>query len=102
VGQGHDVVSALAVDPHASDVKLMELALREDRVLITEDKDFGELIFVQNLPHGPLVRLVELSVTEQVQAIEELVGLHSHELTGPVLVTITRSRIRIRRRGGPR
>jgi len=98
VGQGHDVVSALAIDPRASDGRLMELALRDGRVLITEDKDFGELVFVQNLPHGPLVRLVELSVPEQVHAIRELLEQHSHKLTGQVPVTITHARIRIRRR----
>ncbi|MEX2317029.1 MAG: DUF5615 family PIN-like protein [Pirellulales bacterium] len=98
--QGHDVVSALAIDPRASDDRLMEVALQEDRVLFTEDKDFGELVFVRNLPHGPLVRLVELTVAEQIQAVQELLDQRSHELSGPVIVTITRARIRIRRRSG--
>lgn len=50
VGQGHDVVSAITIDPRMSDTQLLEIALREDRVLITEDKDFGELLFVQHAP----------------------------------------------------
>ncbi len=97
VGQGHDVVSAITIDPHASDHQLMELALREDRVLITEDKDFGELVFVRHLPHGPIVRVVELTVAEQVRAMEELLDQYSAELIGPVMVTVTRGRMRIRR-----
>jgi len=101
VAQGHDVLSVAAIDPRASDERLFELALREDRVLITEDKDFGELMFVQNRPHGPLVRVVELSVDQQLQAIGELLEQHSHELTGRVIVTITRGRVRVRRRNGP-
>jgi predicted nuclease of predicted toxin-antitoxin system len=95
---GHDVVSAISIDPRASDERLLEFALREDRVLDTEDKDFGELLFVQRRPHGPLVRMAELSVDEQVQAIGEWLEQHSHELAGPVIVTIARGRIRIRRR----
>jgi len=67
-------------------------------VLITEDKDFGELVFVQTRPHGPLVRVVELSVDEQVRAVGELLDQHLHELTGRVIVTVTRGRVRIRRR----
>jgi predicted nuclease of predicted toxin-antitoxin system len=67
-------------------------------VFVTEDKDFGELMFVRNLPHGPVVRVVELSVDEQVQAIGELLEQHSQALSGQVVVTITRRRIRIRRR----
>ncbi len=97
---GHDVVSAITIDPRASDERLLEYALSEDRVLITEDKDFGELLFVYHLPHGPLIRVVELAVDEQVQAVDELLTKHTHELAGPVLVTITRGRIRIRRRDG--
>lgn len=93
----HDVISAISIDPRASDEFLLEHALHESRVLITEDKDFGELLFVQQRPHGPLIRVVELSVDEQVQAVSELLEHHSHELIGPVIVTISRGRIRIRR-----
>jgi predicted nuclease of predicted toxin-antitoxin system len=95
---GHDVLSAVDVDPCASDEQLLELALRDDRVLVTEDKDFGELMFVQSRPHGPVVRVVELSIDDQVRAIGELLEQHSEELFGQIIVTITRGRVRIRRR----
>jgi predicted nuclease of predicted toxin-antitoxin system len=98
IAQGHDLVSAYSIDPRADDWRLLELALSEARVLITEDKDFGELIFVQGHPHGPVVRLVELSVDEQVKAIGELLDQHTHRLTGQTIVTVSRGRIRIRRR----
>ena len=98
VAQGHDVISALSIDPRASDERLLEFALSEDRALITEDKDFGELMFVQGRLHGPVVRVVELTVDEQVRAIGELLEEHSLELTGQVIVTIARGRIRVRRR----
>jgi len=97
LGEGHEVVSALAVDPRASDQQLMELAFREDRVLVTEDKDFGALVFVWHLQHGPIVRVVELTVDEQVRALRELLDQHAAELYGPVIVTVTRGRVRIRR-----
>lgn len=97
VGQGHDVLSAVAVDPKASDEQLMALALQDERVFVTEDKDFGELIFVRRFPHGPIVRLVELTVDEQVRGMAELLDHHPTELTGAVIVTVTRGRIRIRR-----
>jgi hypothetical protein len=47
-----------------------------------------------------VVRVVQLSVDEQVRAVGEMLDQHSHELIGPVIVTISRGRIRIRRRGG--
>ena len=38
-GKGHDAVSALAIDPKASDERLMAVALQDERVLVTEDID---------------------------------------------------------------
>jgi predicted nuclease of predicted toxin-antitoxin system len=96
--QGHDVVSALAVDPRASDEFLLDFARSDDRILVTEDKDFGELVFVRNLPHGPIVRLVELSVDEQVGAISELLERYPKELSGAVIATVALGHIRIRQR----
>jgi predicted nuclease of predicted toxin-antitoxin system len=66
-------------------------------VLVTEDNDFGELVFVRRLPHGPIVRLVELTVDQQVGGMAEMLDRHVAELVGPVIITITRGRIRIRR-----
>ncbi|HVA49510.1 MAG TPA: DUF5615 family PIN-like protein [Pirellulales bacterium] len=97
IAQGHDVLSAVAIDPKASDERLMALALQDQRILLTEDKDFGELIFVRGLPHGPVVRLVELTVDEQVRAVAELLEHRAAELIGAVIITVTRARIRVRR-----
>jgi hypothetical protein len=44
---GHDVVSIAEVAPGATDQQVLELALNERRVLITEDRDFGELVYAR-------------------------------------------------------
>jgi predicted nuclease of predicted toxin-antitoxin system len=98
VTAGHEVISAIALDPRATDELLLEHALGNDLVLVTEDKDFGELIFVRDHEHGPIVRLVELTVAEQVKALDELLAQYAGELSGRAIVTITRGRIRIRHR----
>lgn len=95
--QGQDVLSALAVDPKASDERLMDWALEQGRVLVTEDKDFGELVFIHRLPHGPIIRLMDLTIDEQVDGMQELLATHVREISGPVIVTVTHGRIRIRR-----
>ena len=51
IESGHDVLSAAERDPRATDEALLALAYEEQRVLVTEDKDFGELVFVRRLPH---------------------------------------------------
>ena len=55
---GHDILSAREIDPRATDEALLALANREHRVLITEDKDFGELVFVRRLEHPCIIRFV--------------------------------------------
>ena len=47
---GHDVLSALESSPRATDEELPALATAEQRIIITADKDFGELVFVRRLP----------------------------------------------------
>jgi predicted nuclease of predicted toxin-antitoxin system len=44
---GHEVIYVAEVDPRANDLDILLRAEREDRLLLTEDKDFGELVFRQ-------------------------------------------------------
>ena len=93
---GHDVLSARVVAPRASDEALLALALAEERVLITEDKDFGELVFVHRLPHPCIIRFVDMQVAEKVAAMRELLERHENSIRTETLIVVTRRRIRIR------
>ncbi len=42
---GHEVVSVLEDFPAMPDTSVMAMAARENRLLLTEDSDFGEMIF---------------------------------------------------------
>jgi predicted nuclease of predicted toxin-antitoxin system len=44
---GHDVVAIAEVARGAPDEQVLERALNERRVLITEDHDFGELVYAR-------------------------------------------------------
>ena len=59
---GHDVVYMSDVAPRASDLEVMRRADREDRLLLTEDKDFGDLVFRQarQVPGLVLLRIAPL------------------------------------------
>ena len=61
---GHDTLSAVEKTPGVSDEALLTLAMRERRVLITLDKDFGELVFVRRLPHPCIIRFVGMKVCD--------------------------------------
>jgi predicted nuclease of predicted toxin-antitoxin system len=42
---GHDVVAVLEIMPGAEDLGVIQLSIREKRILLTEDKDFGQLVY---------------------------------------------------------
>src|SRR3974390_876150 len=54
---GHDVVYIADIAPRASDSTVMQRADDEDRLLLTEDKDFGDLVFRQSKPVPGIVLL---------------------------------------------
>lgn len=96
VDLGHDVISALDADLPLSDQALLEWSLRERRVLVTKDKDFGELIFVRHLPHSAVIRLVEMTNADELKAMQELLMQYSEKLKENPIVVVTKDRIRIR------
>jgi predicted nuclease of predicted toxin-antitoxin system len=57
---GHDVVYMSDAQPRATDTEVLERAHKEDRLLLTEDKDFGELVIRQAKP-VPGVILLRIS-----------------------------------------
>ena len=93
---GHDVLSAREIDPRATDEALLALANRERRVLVTEDKDFGELVFVRRMKHPCVVRFVGMRVAEQVTAMRELIEHHAEAMRMRALIVVTQRRVRIR------
>jgi len=54
---GHDVVYMAEVAPATGDADVIERARRESRLLLTEDKDFGDLVFRQGAQAPGIVLL---------------------------------------------
>ena len=96
MGWGHDVVSALETAPSATDESLLTWAREEQRVLVTEDKDFGELVFVRRLSHPCIVRFVDMRVEDKVAAMHDLIETYTDSMRDGVLIVVTPSRVRIR------
>ena len=54
---GHDVVAISEVARGATDEQVLERALNEKRVLITEDRDFGELVYARGQSSAGVILL---------------------------------------------
>ena len=61
---GHDVIYAKDLYPITSDEEILNKAVHERRVIITNDKDFGELVFL----HGRKAKGIILLRTASTDA----------------------------------
>ena len=48
---GHEVLFIAEISPGIEDTAVLQLARREEALLLTADKDFGELVFRNREPH---------------------------------------------------
>lgn len=99
---GHDVLTGWELDPRATDEELLAIASQEGRILVTKDKDFGELVFVLRRPHPSIVRLVDMRVADTVTAMRELIERHADAMQRGDLIVVTPTRVRVRSGGRTR
>jgi predicted nuclease of predicted toxin-antitoxin system len=52
---GFDVVAVCEIMPRSNDIEIIKFSHAENRVLLTEDKDFGWLVFVSHVDSAGVV-----------------------------------------------
>ena len=94
----HEVSYVAELSPGILDEDVLILADNDNTLLLTADKDFGELIFRQGLvKRGILLyRLTGLTKLEKAEIISLAIGDHADELLHSFSV-LTENSIRIRR-----
>ncbi len=93
---GYDVVWSGDWSEDPGDDEILARAYDEDRVLVTLDKDFGELAIVFGKPHCGIVRLVNLGARQQSTVCLRVIALHGTDLELGAIVTASPGRVRIR------
>jgi predicted nuclease of predicted toxin-antitoxin system len=95
---GHDVRWMAEEDGGVKDSVVLEAAVLDARVLITDDKDFGELVYRQRLHHRGvvLVRVDGISNVEKSRIVAVAIREREADLPGAFTV-IQHGTIRIRR-----
>ena len=93
---GHDVIWTGDWEKDPGDEEILAFAHRENRVLVTLDKDFGELAIVFGLPHSGIIRLVNLSAKQQGKVCADILARYEKNLETGALITVERDRVRIR------
>ena len=97
---GHDILSIREDRPRMIDEDILALAVRDDRVVITNDKDFGDLVFRDGRPHRGviLLRLADDRTPEKIAALKRLLDDLPDDLH-ECFVVVTDRGIRVSRRG---
>ena len=88
IGLGHEVLAVADLSPRADDESVIGLALRERCVLLTEDKDFGQLVHANGLDSTGviLLRFPAGSRFGIAEAVADLVNRRGEDLTGRFVV----------------
>ena len=95
---GHEATRiARDYPPGVPDPEVLSIACREQRVLITHDRYFGRLVFVELQPHAGVILLRLGSPTPLALAIDrltEVLTAYAHALDQFIVVTPDRIRVR--------
>jgi predicted nuclease of predicted toxin-antitoxin system len=85
---GHDVTAIAELRPAAEDDLVLRVAHSEDRILLTEDKDFGALVYAggQKSPGVVLIRFPAAVRNQLGQTVERVVVEIGERLRGAFIV----------------
>jgi predicted nuclease of predicted toxin-antitoxin system len=95
---GFDVFYILETNPGADDELILSIANAQQRILLTQDKDFGELVYRLRSSHSGviLIRLAGISPEIKAEIVSTMLLKHQSELPNAFTV-IQPNAMRIRK-----
>lgn len=93
---GHDVIWAGDWPRDPGDVEVLRRDVADARILVTIDKDFGELAVVHGMLHVGMLRLVGFRASQEGLAVVRLLDAYAAELASGAILTAEPWRVRVR------
>jgi len=80
--EGYDTKAVRDIDPRMEDEEIIRTAVTENRMVITMDKDFGELVYHSSMEHSGvlLLRLEDATGTEKLQVVKHIMKNYSDRI----------------------
>jgi len=94
--QGHDVIEVATRDERMADDAILQWALTENRIIVTTDQDFEEMIWREQKTHCGLLRLENLPRAARKVLLEETLAHYGTSLQAGAIVIATTRKIRVR------
>jgi predicted nuclease of predicted toxin-antitoxin system len=81
---GHDGAVVRDQDPRMKDTDIFDWAVREQRLVVTMDKDFGELVYLSGQAHAGvlLLRLQHADGATKAQIVDSIFSQFGNQLPG--------------------
>lgn len=98
--EGHEVVYVAELSPGITDEEVLREANVRGALLVTADKDFGELVYRQDLIHAGVLLLRLSGLTAEAKTDTTAATLRDHEAELPGAFTVISPGI-VRLRRGP-
>lgn len=79
---GYDVKTIRSIDPKAKDAVILKIAESESRMVITMDKDFGELVYRSGKTHAGvlILRLEDANGDKKAEVIRKILRDHEDKM----------------------
>lgn len=86
--EGYDVKCVRDIDARLSDREILKIAANENRMIITMDKDFGELVHSSGLLHAGvlLLRLEDMDSEQKRSIVERIIRGYGDIIRGKFCV----------------
>ncbi len=94
---GHDVVQVADRDASLPDDAILQWAVQEQRIIVTTDTDFEEMIWRKGERHFGLLRLENFPRAGRKALLEDVLANHANDLISGSVVIAQTKKIRIRR-----
>ncbi len=95
---GHDVGQVAAVGLSREDEEILNAAQEQSRILVTRDRDYGNLVFVHALGAGvPYLRILPSTQNAVHAELERVLSTHTEEELARAFVVVEAGGHRIRR-----
>jgi len=97
--EGFDVKAIRDANPRMSDKEVLNLAVLENRMFITMDKDFGELVYKSKIAHnGVLVlRIEDANIEEKIKTVSIIISSYLNDIEDSFCI-FYKGKLRIRRK----
>ena len=97
--QGYDVVTAAELGlSRATDSDLLKAAGEQERIFVTRNKDYGNLVFVHNAGRGVIyLRILPSTINDVHAELKKILETYSEAELATSFVVVEQNRHRIRK-----